>query len=187
MSDTLDNQLAALRDTVAALAERIETVSQMAQSINLEHLMQDERLAALESRFDTLAMADIDVIESPASALEPDPLCQNCGHEKSFHPRSWTGCLHSPSSHSPYCSCFAFVPAQAEPATAHQEPPDPVLAVLPPAPRVDEITIPRELAELLLEYADAVADINAAHDDHIASNEANAAAARVRAMLEGAA
>ena len=64
---------------------------------------------------------------------------------------------------------------------------DAVLAVLPTAPRVDEVTIPRELAERLMEYADAVADINAAHDDHIASNEANADASRVLAMLEGAA
>lgn len=64
---------------------------------------------------------------------------------------------------------------------------DAVLAVLPPAPRVDEITIPRELAERAMGYTKYFADTAAAYDDHVNANNADADAAAIRAMLEGTA
>jgi len=58
-------------------------------------------------------------------APEPDPLCarEDCGHTRSEHSNLGAQCGEDD------CFCMKFVP-QAEPATAHQDPPDAVLLAI---------------------------------------------------------
>ena len=65
---------------------------------------------------------------------------------------------------------------------------DAVLAVLPPpAPRVDEITIPRELAERAVEAFEYVSAAEANHDNYQGSNLSLEYRNTLTAMLEGTA
>jgi len=117
--------LAALRETVAEWRNL--------QIGDAKHF--HDRLRAIER-----------ALESPASAPETDPMCPKCEYRLEKNCLGQWQC-YGCGEHGRHLNPEWIVPTQAEPATAHQEPPDPVrgimpetdavMAVLPSAPRVD--------------------------------------------------
>jgi len=108
----LATDIAALRDTVAAQAEQIRTL------MGKFNTWVPPSVSSIEDHENR-----IQALESPASAPEPDVLCE-CGHVANEHP-ALGSCWHKSG-----CDCRKFTIAQADPETAHQEPPDAVLVAI---------------------------------------------------------
>jgi len=114
----LGAQIAELRDTVAALQQDIRGVRGWTEAT----------VEVLNGRIDSCnkRIQKYRALESPASAPEPDPLCQNCkgcGIEESGS--RWGDAVEVIGCHE--CQGTGRVTSQSAPATAHQEPPDEVL------------------------------------------------------------